>query len=243
MGNQNNHTAMEGSPQNSHPQDQNNHTQPPNLPPGRNLPTELRLQIWDEFLKSERSGTHPRIHALKLNPRTNQFHSNQPISPLLHISHETRAFYLAHSHTSPGFSNYINFPLDTLYFLQDPNLKEQLTTYLTRTPGHQEIEQLAMSYNSSPREIDIQQTFCRVTSLRRFVTVFDDKRSRADAWADHDISFSCTSKERDTYEARRGGLYDAREFYNFVDMEEYLKKHGNSLKNHYGYIIDTNQNP
>ena len=86
------------------------------------LPTEIRLMIWRQAVISE---TLPRVHSIIRAKRdASIFISNQPVSPLLHICHESRALYLSSTKTTYIYGTYMNLDLDTLYLVDCPTPKE-----------------------------------------------------------------------------------------------------------------------
>lgn len=77
------------------------------------LPTELRLKIWRFAMQFE---LMPRVHCI--DRKQGRFVSNQGISPLLGICHESRTQYIEATESLGGafaFETYINFNTDIVY--------------------------------------------------------------------------------------------------------------------------------
>lgn len=162
------------------------------------LPSELRRQVWLEVLTPY---LKPRVHAIKLTGK-NKFKSNQPLSPLLRICQETRNFYFEKTSTEPGFGTYVNFDIDTLYFLYDPNINANFTSSLKETPGHEKIQKLALakenilvmregsSFPGDVAKMDWDKILRPITNLKEVTVIFLDTRSPERAWSDYGISLS-----------------------------------------------------
>lgn len=168
--------------------------------PFTRLPLELRRQIWGEILIPY---LKPRVHALKLNSRTNTSHSNQPLSPLLHTCSEARSYFLENTNTRFGFGTYVDFGIDTLYILETEDLKRDFSR-LAKTKSIRRGQKWAISkellvnarmYNfTSDREHLIASPGCLVhlfscmPAIKDLAIVFDDKRGLGISWADNDVS-------------------------------------------------------
>ncbi|KAI0997273.1 hypothetical protein K3495_g10913 [Podosphaera aphanis] len=110
-----------------------------------NLPYELRITIFEFVLVSDLA---PKIHCVdertsKGDKKEATFISNQPISPLLQVCHETRTIYLSKTKAQFAFETYIRFSVDTIYIPDFASREEQFPRFLNH-PSSKKIQKLAM---------------------------------------------------------------------------------------------------
>lgn len=169
----------------------------------RRLPLELKHQIWGEIL----GPLKPRVHTIKLHRRAKTFRSNQPFSPFLKICQESRSFYFQKTKTRLGFSNYVNFDIDTIHILDTENMPHHISR-LVGTPGISQIQRFSMTsrlfddtpmWKSAPRGSraargnNLQYVFLHMLAIKETTIVFDDKRDEEVCWKDHNVSFRTMS--------------------------------------------------
>ncbi|CAG8954427.1 hypothetical protein HYFRA_00006054 [Hymenoscyphus fraxineus] len=170
------------------------------------LAIELRKQIWGEIIKPSQK---PRVHALKFNPRTKTFISNQPVSPLLSICQESRDYYLLNTKNGFYFGTGVNYDIDTFHLLEipdhqreDPEAPDPFQALDFRL-----IQKLAVT-----KELFLSVNGAKWLNFLGFMqrchltVVFDDERSSGVCWADLDVSFRKLSADEENHRADRSSV-------------------------------------
>jgi hypothetical protein len=102
------------------------------------LPTELRVRIWEIFMEHH---LFPRVHCIE--ERNSRFISNQPLSSLLHVCHESRICFLNGTQSTFAFGSYVNFSQDIVH-IHDADSPEGFLQRFLPCPDACLIQKLAL---------------------------------------------------------------------------------------------------
>jgi len=169
------------------------------------LPIELRLKIWELALAPQ---DQPRIHCV--NERKSSFISNQPISPLLHVCNESRAFYLTYTQATFAFETYLRPKKDIIYIPDLANREEAFLDFLEGESASK-VGRFALRnefFCNLPGEghMSVRDYHMRrsMPDCSEFILVFDDERSANICWRDLDMRFEAMSARQKRKRAERG---------------------------------------
>ena len=196
-------------------------TQEPNRPTDfksfARLPTELRVRIWEIFMEHH---LLPRIHCIE--ERNSRFISNQPLSPLLHVCHESRVCFLNGTQSTFAFGSYVNFSRDTMY-IHDADSPEGFLQRFLPCPDARLIQKLALvkdDFCDLPLEGAVmhynQKLRGWLPNWREWIIVFEHERSSDACWLDTEMVFKALSAREQRKRAERSFARIIARMYNDV---------------------------
>jgi hypothetical protein len=193
-----------------------------------NLPTELRLKIWELAFASH---TKPRVHCVNLqisksSPDRETFISNHAISPILHVNRESRSYYFHKTQLTFAFETYINLDSDIVYIPELQDDEADFRKFLDFKDSRK-VQKLALRkdfFNDIPIPGQFPTSYL---GMRRFlsewkqiVIIFEDELPWGEVWTDLTVKFKEFSSREKRKKAERSYTRKNCQVLNGM-MEEY----------------------
>jgi hypothetical protein len=205
-----------------------------------NLPTELRLKIWEFAFASH---TEPRLHCVNLqksksSPDRETFISNHPVSPILHTNRESRSHYFHKTQLTFAFETYINFDYDIVYVPELQDRQAHFRKFLDFKDSRR-IQKLALRkdfFNDMPipghfssNHLELKRC---LSEWKQIIIIFEAKRPWGELWTDLTVRFKEFSSREKRKRAERGYTRKVCQVLNGM-VEEYEEE---PMDFRFGYI-------